>query len=77
MLTMEASHDTPGTLYSCFTSLVQDLLDSAEAVAITMPFAPCPTYSARYIIIIIIIILLINDAWFFLTLFSIITSVMY
>ena len=76
MLTMEASHDTPGTLYSCFTSLVQDLLDSAEAVAITMPFAPCPIYSASYIII-IIIILLINDAWFFLTLFSIITSVMY
>lgn len=76
MLTMEASHDTPGTLYSCFTSLVQDLLDSAEAVAITMPFASCPIYSASYVII-IIIILLINDAWFFLTLFSIITSVMY
>ena len=65
MLTMEASHDTPGTLYSCFTSLVQDLLDSAEAI-----------YSASYIIIVIIIIF-IYDAWFLLTLFSIITSFVY
>lgn len=77
MLTMEASHDTPGTLYSCFTSLVQDLLDSAEAVAITMPFAPCPIYSASYIIIVVIIIIFIYDAWFLLTLFSIITSFVY